>query len=157
MLNKLLVLITLEKPLLGNTYKHIQAQFADKTIKKRYIALLDGKLKNTRGKIELPMRVDLENRPQQLVDFTHGKEAVTYYEVIRSENEQTLVNFFPQTGRTHQLRVHAAHQNGLNNAIVGDDLYGSSADRLHLHAEWISFIHPKSLRKVEFYIKAVFS
>ncbi len=139
------------------TYKHIQAQFADKTIKKRYIALLDGKLKNTRGKIELPMRVDLENRPQQLVDFTHGKEAVTYYEVIRSENEQTLVNFFPQTGRTHQLRVHAAHQNGLNNAIVGDDLYGSSADRLHLHAEWISFIHPKSLRKVEFYIKAVFS
>ncbi len=139
------------------TYKHIQAQFAGKTVKKRYVALLNGKLKNTRGKIERPLRVDLENRPQQLVDFTHGKEATTYYEVIRSEDKQTLVNFFPQTGRTHQLRVHAAHQNGLNTAIIGDDLYGSSANRLHLHAEWISFTHPNSLRKVEFYLKAIFS
>lgn len=137
-------------------FKSIQAQFADKTIQKRYLALLGGVINDSNGKIELPLRVDLDNRPQQLVDFEHGKSATTYYKVLKSENDKTLIHFFPQTGRTHQLRVHAAHQNGLNTPIIGDDLYGNSANRLHLHAEWISFIHPKTQKRIEFNLKADF-
>ncbi|GGD23751.1 RluA family pseudouridine synthase [Flavobacterium orientale] len=123
-------------------YLQLQSQFIKRTIKKRYVALLDGKVTQSSGIIELPLRVDLDNRPNQLVCYTYGKPAVTKWEVIEHRGNQTLVYFYPITGRTHQLRVHAAHPEGLNAPIVGDDLYGTKANRLHLHAEQLSFFHP---------------
>ena len=126
------------------TYVELQSQFIKRTIKKRYIALLDGVLKEKDGFIDLPLRVDLDDRPRQLVCYEHGKQAQTKWEVIGVKNNQTLVYFYPITGRTHQLRVHASHELGLKTPIVGDDLYGSKANRLHLHAESLIFIHPIS-------------
>ncbi|MDO7173325.1 RluA family pseudouridine synthase [Mariniflexile sp. AS56] len=123
-------------------YKQLQKQFIDRSVKKRYVAVLDGLLPSTKGTINLPLRVDLDNRPQQLVCYTHGKPGTTNYEVIATENGKTRVYFYPITGRTHQLRVHAAHSEGLQTPIVGDDLYGTKANRLHLHAEQIIFTHP---------------
>lgn len=120
----------------------LQRQFANRTIKKRYVALLDGIVSHNNGTISLPLRPDLNDRPRQMVDFERGKTTVTRFEVISIQNGQTLVNFYPETGRTHQLRVHAAHQLGLNCPIVGDNLYGEPANRLMLHAAEIAFTHP---------------
>jgi len=124
------------------TYVKLQSQFIKRTIKKRYVALLDGVLKEKDGFIDLPLRVDLDDRPRQLVCYEHGKQAQTKWERIEIRNNQTLVYFYPITGRTHQLRVHASHELGLKTPIVGDDLYGSKANRLHLHAESLTFEHP---------------
>lgn len=123
-------------------HKKLQHQFITRTIKKRYVALLDGLVEKDEGFIDLPLRVDLEDRPRQLVCYEHGKNARTKWEVIHRSNGQTRVFFYPITGRTHQLRVHAAHPMGLNTPIVGDDLYGQKSDRLLLHAESIDFLHP---------------
>lgn len=123
-------------------YLNLQAQFMKRTVQKRYVALLSGIIEQDSGEINLPLRVDLDNRPNQLVCYEHGKPAKTKWEVIEKRANQTLVYFYPITGRTHQLRVHAAHPKGLNTPIVGDDLYGTKADRLHLHAEQITFFHP---------------
>ncbi|CAM1347644.1 RluA family pseudouridine synthase [Tenacibaculum crassostreae] len=132
------------------TYKHLQAQFINKTIKKRYVALLDGILQTKKGEINLPIRVDLDDRPKQLVCYEHGKKAFTKWETVEVINNKTKVYFYPITGRTHQLRVHSAHNLGLNTAIVGDDLYGEKSDRLYLHAEKITFIHPTSKKEISF-------
>ena len=126
------------------TYVKLQSQFIKRTIKKRYIALLEGILEANDGFIDLPLRVDLDDRPRQLVCYEHGKPAQTKWEKIEVRNNQTLVYFYPITGRTHQLRVHASHELGLKTPIVGDDLYGSKSNRLHLHAESLTFIHPIS-------------
>ena len=136
--------------------KILQSQFINRTIKKRYVALLDGILSEDSGKIQLPLRVDLDDRPKQLVDFTHGKAAETRWEVLRRENGKTRVHFYPISGRTHQLRVHAAHKNGLNTPIVGDDLYGKKENRLHLHAEFIEFLHPTTNKNISFTIPPAF-
>lgn len=125
-------------------YLKLQRQFLKRTIKKRYVALLDGVIKEPSGTIDLPLRVDLDDRPRQMVCYEHGKRALTNYEVISIENGKTKVYFYPITGRTHQLRVHAAHELGLGTPIVGDDLYGKKSNRLHLHAEWIEFRHPST-------------
>lgn len=132
--------------------KILQSQFIQRTVKKRYVALLEGILSENRGKITLPIRLDLDDRPKQLVDFENGKKAETYWEIIRVEKDKTRVYFYPITGRTHQLRVHAAHKNGLNAPIVGDDLYGKKATRLCLHAEFIEFVHPSTNEKMSFTI-----
>jgi len=123
-------------------HENLQAQFIKRTVKKRYVALLQGKLLHKQGRIELPIRVDLDNRPRQLVCYEYGKKAITEYEVIQELDDHTKVYFYPITGRTHQLRVHAAHHQGLNAPIVGDDLYGVVANRLHLHAQHLTFKHP---------------
>ena len=139
--------------LIGKTpeiYKKLQAQFIKRYVKKRYVALLDGLLSEDRGIIDLPLRGDLHNRPNQIVCFEHGKPAQTHWEVIERKDNKTLVYFYPITGRTHQLRVHAAHPLGLNTPIVGDDLYGTKANRLHLHAESITFVHTISKEIVTF-------
>ncbi|SHM96061.1 RluA family pseudouridine synthase [Polaribacter sp. KT 15] len=136
--------------------KILQSQFINRTIKKRYVALLDGILQNNKGKIKLPLRVDLDDRPKQLVDFKFGKPAETDWEIISEINNKTKVYFYPITGRTHQLRVHAAHKNGLNTPIVGDDLYGNKQNRLHLHAEFIEFNHPVTLKKMSLKVDADF-
>ena len=131
-------------------HKFLQKQFIDRTVKKRYVALLDGVITEKRGEIDLPLRVDLDNRPYQLVCYDYGKPAKTNWEVISTENNKTKVYLYPQTGRTHQLRVHCAFKSGLNAPIHGDDLYGTKSNRLHLHAEFLEFIHPgtKKTRKV---------
>jgi tRNA pseudouridine32 synthase/23S rRNA pseudouridine746 synthase len=136
--------------------KALQSQFINRTIKKCYVALLDGILSKNSGIIKLPLRVDLDDRPKQLVDFTFGKPAETRWEVLSREDGRTRVHFYPITGRTHQLRVHAAHKDGLNTPIVGDDLYGKRADRLHLHAETISFLHPTTQKEMSFTIPSDF-
>ena len=182
-------------------HQDLQAQFANRSIKKRYVAVLDGAIIKTEketkpiaekailiakdtvstkktakaertgstGRIELPLCLNPLDRPRQMVSSEHGKEAITEYqiisesEIITSESENTFnesnrideserninesrkytrIVFYPLTGRTHQLRVHAAHPEGLGCPILGDELYGKKADRLYLHAEYIEFRHP---------------
>ena len=166
-------------------HAQLQAQFEGRSVKKRYIALLEGipQGKEPKGFIRLPLRPDFDNRPYQLVDFEYGKPAVTRYEILSSKanetspsplhkgdcrlsppyeggqgdvpaegqnqphgnnahKERTLIHYYPETGRTHQLRVHSAHPDGMNCPIVGDPLYGQPADRLYLHAEYLEFRHP---------------
>ena len=182
-------------------HRDLQAQFANRSIKKRYVAVLDGVIIKTEketkpiaekailiaketvstkktakaertgntGRIELPLCLNPLDRPRQMVSSEHGKEAITEYQIIsesekntsesentfnesnrideseRSINESrkyTRIIFYPLTGRTHQLRVHAAHPEGLGCPILGDELYGKKADRLYLHAEYIEFRHP---------------
>ena len=137
-----------------NKYAHqfIQEQFINHTVEKRYTALLDGCLKETEGIIDLPLRVDLDDRPRQVVCQEYGKPAKTKFKVVAIENNKTRVHFYPLTGRTHQLRVHSAHSLGLNTAILGDDLYGKKSDRLHLHAGYIAFIHPSLKEIIRFHL-----
>jgi tRNA pseudouridine32 synthase/23S rRNA pseudouridine746 synthase len=129
-------------------YHDLQQQFANKTIRKKYLAILDGVLKMTSGTISLPLRVDLDNRPQQMVCFEHGKNATTEYTFLERKGKRSKVAFHPITGRTHQLRVHSAHPKGLNMSIVGDDLYGTVDKRLMLHAQEITFIHPSEKQEI---------
>ena len=127
-------------------HQHLQAQFENHTIKKRYIALLDGsKLEKPikkNGRIELPLCLNPLDRPRQMVSEEYGKTAITEYQVLESSGKYIRILFFPKTGRTHQLRIHAAHPQGLGCPIVGDELYGMKANRLYLHAEYIEFCHP---------------
>jgi tRNA pseudouridine32 synthase / 23S rRNA pseudouridine746 synthase len=138
------------------TYVKLQSQFIKRTIKKRYVALLDGILETNEGFIDLPLRVDLDDRPRQLVCYEHGKSAQTKWEKIEVRNNQTLVYFYPITGRTHQLRLHASHELALKTPIVGDDLYGQKANRLHLHAESLTFEHPKTREQMTISVEANF-
>lgn len=130
-------------------HQHLQAQFKNRTIQKRYIALLDGLAKQDEGIISLPLRPDPTDRPRQVVDEVAGKPATTTYQVLARQSNQTRIAFFPLTGRTHQLRVHAAHPLGLNLPICGDELYGKKADRLYLHAEQLTFLHPITGKTIE--------
>ena len=123
-------------------HKELQSQFIRRTIKKRYVALLEGNISGESGVIDLPLRVDLDDRPRQMVCYEYGKSARTEWHVVSRNPETTRVHFHPITGRTHQLRVHAAHALGLNTPILGDELYGTKGLRLHLHAERIEFLHP---------------
>ncbi|MGV3610649.1 MAG: pseudouridine synthase [Fluviicola sp.] len=137
-------------------HMHLQKQFIKRNVQKRYVALLDGIVKEDSGTIDLPLRVDLDDRPRQLVCYEHGKRAVTKWEVVERRNNQTLIYFYPITGRTHQLRVHAAHVLGLNAPIIGDDLYGSKESRLHLHAQFLQFTHPITKEAVKIKVDAEF-
>ena len=136
--------------------KILQQQFIKRTVKKKYVALLSGKVSEKKGTITLPLRLDLDDRPRQLVDFKNGKAAKTNWTIISENNTYTRIHFYPVTGRTHQLRVHAAHKDGLNLPIIGDDLYGTKQDRLYLHAEFIEFIHPTSKNKINFTVPSDF-
>ena len=131
-------------------YRNLQEQFVKHQVRKKYLAVLEP-LENLetldrldilerRGTISLPLRPDPMNRPRQLVDSEHGKRAVTDYEFL----SDCLVALWPQTGRTHQLRIHCAHPDGLGRPIVGDELYGTreKGQRLMLHAAEIWFCHP---------------
>jgi tRNA pseudouridine32 synthase/23S rRNA pseudouridine746 synthase len=137
-------------------HKFLQSQFIKRTIKKRYVALLEGIVAEEEGTIDLPLRADWNERPKQLVCYDDGKPAQTKWKVIGRANEQTRIHFFPVTGRTHQLRVHAAHPLGLKLPIIGDDLYGTKSDRLCLHAEWIEFLHPISREVMSVEVAAAF-
>ena len=138
------------------THQNLQAQFKNRVVKKRYVALLDGVISQKRGIINLPLCPNWLDRPRQMVNETYGKPAITEYEVLRYSEKRTRIQFYPLTGRTHQLRVHAAHPSGLNCPITGDELYGKSAERLYLHAEYLEFTHPVTISKIHIEKKADF-
>ncbi len=132
-------------------YQLLQQQFINRQVKKSYVAVLDGRIKDSKGEINLPLKVDHYDRPRQMVDFEHGKQAITKWELIEQVGNSARIRFFPITGRTHQLRVHAAHHLGLNTPIKGDDIYGHEASRLHLHAESLEIIHPVTGEHLTYY------
>ena len=127
-------------------HQHLQEQFMNRSIKKRYVALLDRSEQNglpeETGTINLPLCLNPLDRPRQMVSEEYGKPAVTEYRILNYSDKYIRIAFYPLTGRTHQLRVHAAHHQGLNCPILGDELYGKKADRLYLHAEYLEFRHP---------------
>lgn len=134
-------------------YKSMQRLFALGEVEKRYIALLDGVPVIEEGSLNLPIAPDYMNRPRQMVDFDKGKSAVTRYKVLSLQehngSNRAVVELFPLTGRTHQLRLHCAHSAGLDIPIVGDELYGTPDKRLMLHAQRVSFVHPFSQEKID--------
>ena len=138
------------------THNALQQQFENHTVKKRYIALLDGIVPQDEGTIDLPIRPDIDDRPRQRVDHESGKPAVTRYRVLERREGVTRVALEPLTGRTHQLRVHCSHPLGLNCPIMGDRLYGRTAARLMLHAQRITFIHPATGQPVTLTREPVF-
>ena len=124
------------------TLAAMQRQFERREVTKRYVALLEGDVAGDAGVIELPLRLDVDDRPRQIVDPVHGRPAITEWRVVARGGGRTRVELFPRTGRAHQLRVHAAHPSGLATPIVGDRLYGRADSRLYLHAEALTFVHP---------------
>ena len=139
-----------------DAYRRLQAQFCNRTVRKRYVALLDGAVAADEGVVELPVRADWEDRPRQRVCFEHGAPARTEYRVLSREGGVTRVALHPVTGRTHQLRVHASHPSGLDAPIVGDTLYGRGGNRLFLHAESLTFRHPFTGEELHFEFPADF-
>jgi tRNA pseudouridine32 synthase/23S rRNA pseudouridine746 synthase len=136
--------------------KSLQKQFITRGVQKRYVALLEGELTQNEGDISLPMRGDPDDRPRQLVCDEHGKPALTHWQLIEIKDGRSKVYMYPQTGRTHQLRVHSAHHQGLNMPMVGDGLYGEKADRLHLHAERLELDHPYTKERMVFQVDSEF-
>lgn len=143
----------------ADTYKALQRQFADHTITKVYKALIAADAASklpAEGVITLPLRPDIDDRPRQLVDLRHGRNAITLYKstgltlTTTDGIEAAELELRPLTGRTHQLRMHCAHAAGLNSPIIGDPLYGSGGSRLCLHAYSLKFIHPHTGQLMEF-------
>ena len=132
--------------------RELSRQFRERETEKRYVALLDGILEDSSGTIELPFRLDVDNRPFQIYDEVHGKMGTTHWEKIGIENDKTRISFIPITGRTHQLRLHAAHEKGLNIPIVGDPFYGNGTGpgQMKLHACELAFTHPVTGERLEF-------
>ncbi len=133
------------------SYTRLQELFIRRKIHKTYRAILEGVPKHREGRIELPIAQDYLNRPRQKVCSVEGKAALTRYQVVRQQGNDVEVLFYPETGRTHQLRIHSAHQEGLNCPIKGDDLYGKRGERLYLHAERLNFVHPFTGQRIEIY------
>ena len=130
-------------------YQELQQQFTDRTVKKKYLAVVEGSPTKEHGIIDLPLASDPMNRPLQVVDPENGKRAITEYRVLQA-GQRSLLALWPHTGRTHQLRMHCAHPEGLGCPIVGDELYGRKADRLYLQAQAIAFVHPMTGKRMHF-------
>ena len=130
-------------------YQELQQQFTDRTVKKKYLAVVEGSPAKEHGVIDLPLASDPMNRPLQVVDPENGKRAITEYRVLQA-GQRSLLALWPHTGRTHQLRMHCAHPEGLGCPIVGDELYGRKADRLYLQAQAIAFVHPMTGKRMHF-------
>lgn len=139
-------------------HRNLSIQFQDRKVSKRYIALLDGIVEEESGTIELPFRLDIDNRPYQIYDAEQGKMGLTHWKKIGTKNSITRIEFSPITGRTHQLRVHSAHEKGLGISIIGDPLYGTGTgpSQLKLHAGYLSFSHPHSGETLEFHSEPSF-
>lgn len=137
-------------------HKHIQWQFLKRTVRKRYRALLSKAVDQAEGEIDLPLCADLFNRPRQLVCYRNGKKSFTKWKLIHNYENMCKVDFWPLTGRTHQLRMHAAHELGLNAPIVGDDLYGTASERMCLHAAYLEFVHPQTKETISFEVPEEF-
>ncbi|MBB1452747.1 RNA pseudouridine synthase [Pseudoalteromonas sp. SG43-1] len=147
-----LLMIALNK----RVHKALQKQFIERTIDKRYVALVNGNVAEDSGVIDLPLVLDFDDKPRQMVCYKHGKPSLTTWHVLERNNNITRLQLYPKTGRTHQLRVHCAHSSGLNMPIIGDTHYGKKAERLHLHAEYLAFTHPITLKRLEFEVAADF-
>jgi tRNA pseudouridine32 synthase/23S rRNA pseudouridine746 synthase len=132
-------------------HRLLSGQFERRAIAKRYVALVDKIITGDRGEIRLPFRLDTDNRPLQIYDPVQGKMGITYWQKLATEGTSTRIEFTPLTGRTHQLRVHAAHPLGLGAPIVGDSLYGTGkdGDQMMLHATYLRFLHPASNKQIE--------
>ena len=153
-------------------YHRLQEQFASHQIQKKYVAIVCAKEGSIQpeGILSLPLMPDYLDRPRQIVNHEQGKEAITEYKILGNagndafgnkenagNNQHLRLALYPQTGRTHQLRVHCAHREGLNAPILGDPLYGcEKAPRLYLHAESIRFTHPLSGKEIFIERKADF-
>lgn len=135
---------------------NLQMQFEKRTTKKRYIAILDGVLTLKKGRVSLPLTTDYNDRPRQLICLEKGKPAETDFELLSTTGNRSRVAFYPKTGRSHQLRVHAAFHQGLNLPILGDDLYGTQNERMFLHAEELVFNHPETNKETTVRTKAPF-
>lgn len=139
------------------SYRNLQRQFAAHVVRKRYVAVLcampEGVTPDQQGTISLPLASDYMHRPCQMVDHENGKPAITRW--IMHDN--CHIDLFPETGRTHQLRVHCAHKEGLGTPIKGDALYGTKADRLYLHAAEITFRHPRTGKHMHFSVTPPFT
>ena len=139
-------------------YLSLQEQFLQHTIKKKYLAVVEGEPDKEHGIIDLPLRCDPIDRPRQVVDYEHGKRAITEYRELKREESFSLISLWPHTGRTHQLRMHCAHPDGLGCPIVGDELYGhhQQDQSLCLQAQAISFIHPTTGKRMRFELPYAF-
>lgn len=139
-------------------HRALSLSFARREVIKRYTAVVQGVLEKNSGEIHLPFRLDADNRPLQIYDAERGKMGITVWEKIAVQGTNTRIAFTPLTGRTHQLRVHAAHPLGLAAPIVGDSLYGTGqdGDRMFLHAAHLGFRHPNTDEPVEFISKPPF-
>lgn len=133
-------------------HRNLSIQFQNRTVQKQYLAVLKGIVEKEQGDIELAFRLDVANRPYQMFDPANGKWGITRWEKMAVDHHQTRIRFTPLTGRTHQLRVHAAHPLGLGCPIVGDRLYGDGrpGDRLRLHASYLCFQHPDNDKPLSF-------
>lgn len=140
------------------SHSHLSKQFQNREVEKEYTAVVEGIIKENSGRIELPFRLDIDNRPYQIYDPVQGKIGVTYWNKIREEGNYTRIQFLPLTGRTHQLRVHSASPFGLNAPIVGDPLYGrgKEGDQMKLCAVQLKFKHPVTETDKDFRIKEPF-
>ncbi|TMO05267.1 RluA family pseudouridine synthase [Pseudoalteromonas sp. S558] len=147
-----LLMIALNK----RVHKALQKQFIERTVDKRYVALVEGNVPEDSGTIDLPLILDFDDKPRQMVCYKNGKPSLTTWHVLNRKNNVTRLQLYPKTGRTHQLRVHCAHRLGLNTPMVGDTHYGQKADRLHLHAEYLAFTHPITQKRLEFEVAADF-
>ncbi len=141
-------------------HRFLSAQFAERAVDKKYIAVVLGSIAETSGEIHLPFRLDPDNRPRQIYDPVHGKIGITRWRKLAENGTTTRIQFTPLTGRTHQLRVHAAHPRpqGLGAPIVGDSIYGSGkdGDRMLLHACFLQFLHPGTGKTVTFHSRPSF-
>lgn len=126
-----------------SAHRILQQQFEHRHVSKRYRAILSREPEGMGGLIQLPLRLDIDNRPQQIVCTTHGKPSTTIWRRDSIHNNCGVL-LYPLTGRTHQLRVHMAHAEGLGVPIEGDRLYGTQSQRLMLHSEFLAFDHPDS-------------
>jgi tRNA pseudouridine32 synthase/23S rRNA pseudouridine746 synthase len=142
----------------SESHRTLSMQFQRRQTGKRYIAMLDGVLEGEAGTIQLRFRLDVDNRPFQIYDEIHGKMGITHWKRLEVEDGLTRVAFEPVTGRTHQLRVHAAHERGLGIPIVGDPLYGRGTGpaQLRLHACDLTFQHPTTGEELSFHVPARF-
>ena len=142
----------------AEAHRSLSRQFEERQVSKRYIALLDGMVEEESGVIELPFRLDVENRPIQIYDEVYGKMGITKWQRIGFEDGRTRIVFTPVTGRTHQLRVHSAHEKGLGIPIVGDVFYGDGkkSGELKLHAAELSFKHPRTGETISFVSEPAF-
>ena len=128
----------------AEAHRALSRQFEDREVHKQYVAIIDGVVEGESGTIELPFRLDVDNRPHQIYDEEHGKMGTTHWEVTQRYENATRILFTPITGRTHQLRIHSAHEKGLGMPIICDSLYGTEVEggRLLLHASSIMFKQP---------------
>ena len=134
----------------AEAHRALSMQFQRRTVAKRYCARLDGRVDADAGIIALSFRLDPTDRPRQVFDPVHGRLGITRFEVVERSSTQTRVRFWPRTGRTHQLRLHAAHPLGLSAPIMGDALYGQPGSRLALHADHLAFDCPTTGQRRHF-------